>query len=153
MKRIPRQAYTTGFKEFAVKRVADRQIVSLVVKALGLSTVWRTIRVAQQDHKHVLSDQTLRNWMKAVVAGNLNGAGSRVVTLVAMELSRLRAEVVRLKRENEIVKMYGLPRICKHVFDEVRKRFASMYPAYDRKSCFLALMESTRTLLHKAFSH
>lgn len=85
MKKIPKQAYTTEFKELAVKRVADGQAVSLVVKELGLS------------------DQTLRNWMKAAAAGNLNGAGSRV-TPEAMELSRLRAEVARLKRENEIIK-------------------------------------------------
>jgi transposase len=86
MKKIPKQAYTTEFKELAVKRVTDGQAVSLVVKELGLS------------------DQTLRNWMKAAAAGNLNGAGSRVVTPEAMELSRLRAEVARLKRENEIIK-------------------------------------------------
>jgi transposase len=66
--------------------VTDGQAVSLVVKELGLS------------------DQTLRNWMKAAAAGNLNGAGSRVVTPEAMELSRLRAEVARLKRGNEIIK-------------------------------------------------
>jgi transposase len=86
MKKIPKQAYTTEFKELAVKRVADGQAVSLVVKELGLS------------------DQTLRNWMKASAAGNLNGADRRVVTPEAMELSRLRAEVARLKRENEIIK-------------------------------------------------
>ena len=86
MKKIPKQAYTTEFKELAVKRVTDGQAVSLVVKELGLS------------------DQTLRNWMKAAAAGNLNGAGSRVVTPEAMELSRLRAEVARLKRGNEIIK-------------------------------------------------
>jgi transposase len=36
--------------------------------------------------------------------GKLKGAGSKVVTPEAMELSRLRAEVVRLKRENEFIK-------------------------------------------------
>ena len=86
MKKIPKPAYTTEFKELAVKRVADGQAISLVVKELGLS------------------DQTLRNWVKAAAAGKLNGAGSKVVTPEAMELSRLRVEVARLKRENEIIK-------------------------------------------------
>ena len=86
MKKIPKQAYTTEFKQQAVKRVADGQAISLVVKELGLS------------------DQTLRNWVKASGEGTLKGAGSKVVTPEAMELSRLRAEVARLKRENEIIK-------------------------------------------------
>ena len=51
-----------------------------------------------------LSDQTLRNWVKAAAEGRLNGAGGRVVTAEEMELSRLRAENLRLKRENEILK-------------------------------------------------
>ncbi len=51
-----------------------------------------------------LSDQTLRNWMKAATEGKLKGAGKRVVTVEEMELSRLRAENARLKRENEIIK-------------------------------------------------
>jgi transposase len=34
----------------------------------------------------------------------LNGAGSKVVTPEEMELSRLRAENAKLKRENEIIK-------------------------------------------------
>jgi transposase len=86
MKKIPKQAYTTEFKELAVKRVADGQAIALVARELGLS------------------DQTLRNWIKAAAAGKLKGAGSKVVTPEAMELSRLRAEVARLKRENEIIK-------------------------------------------------
>jgi transposase len=52
----------------------------------------------------VISHQTVRNWVKAENAGKLTGAGSRVVTAEEMELSRLRAEVVRLQRENEIIK-------------------------------------------------
>jgi len=51
-----------------------------------------------------LSDQTVRNWVKAAAEGKLGGAGSRVVTPEEMELSRLRAENLRLKRENEILK-------------------------------------------------
>ena len=51
-----------------------------------------------------LIEQTLRNWVKAAAAGTLNGAGAKVVTPEQMELSRLRAENVRLKRENDILK-------------------------------------------------
>jgi transposase len=46
--KIPKQAYTSEFKELAVKRVKDGQSISSVVKELGLS------------------DQTLRNWVKSV---------------------------------------------------------------------------------------
>ena len=86
MKKIPKQAYTAEFKELAVKRVADGQAIAAAAKELGLS------------------EQTLRNWVKAAAAGKLKGAGSKVVTPEQMELSRLRAENVRLKRENEIIK-------------------------------------------------
>ncbi len=86
MKRVPKQAYTTEFKELAVKRVADGQTIPAAAKELGLS------------------DQSLRNWVKAAAAGKLKGACSKVVTPEQMELSRLRAEVARLKRENEIIK-------------------------------------------------
>ena len=86
MKKISRQAYTTEFKELAVRRVRDGESVSTVVKELGLG------------------DQTLRNWIKAAAEGKLKGIGTRIVTAEEMELSRLRAEVARLKRENEIIK-------------------------------------------------
>jgi transposase len=36
-----------------------------------------------------LSDQTVRNWVKALSEGKLNRAGSRVITPEEMELSRL----------------------------------------------------------------
>ena len=51
-----------------------------------------------------ISDQSLRNWVKAAAQGKLNGAGSKVVTPEEMELSRLRTENIRLKRELEIIK-------------------------------------------------
>jgi transposase len=86
VKHIPKQAYTAEFKELAVKRVSDGQSIPAVAKELGMN------------------DQSLRNWVKAAAAGKLKGAGSKVVTAEAMELSRLRAENARLKRENEIIK-------------------------------------------------
>ena len=84
--KIPKHAYTIEFKELAVKRIKAGQSVSTVCKELGLS------------------DQTVRNWVKAAAEGKLSGAGGRVVTAEEMELSRLRAENLRLKRENEILK-------------------------------------------------
>ena len=84
--KIPKQEYTAEFKELAVKRVKEGQTAGAVAKELGLV------------------EQTLRNWVKAADAGKLNGSGARKVTPEEMELSRLRAENIRLKRENEILK-------------------------------------------------
>lgn len=86
MKKIPKREYTAEFKELAVKRVKSGQTAGTVAKELGLI------------------EQTLRNWVKAFDAGKLNGPGARQVTPEQMELSRVRAENVRLKRENEILK-------------------------------------------------
>jgi transposase len=84
--RIPKQEYTAEFKALAVKRVKEGQSIGAVARELGLV------------------EQTLRNWVKAAAAGKLKGAGAKVVTPEEMELSRLRAENIRLKRENEILK-------------------------------------------------
>jgi transposase len=84
--KIPKQEYTAEFKELAVKRVKEGQTAGVVAKDLGLV------------------EQTLRNWVKAFDAGKLNGPGARKVTPEKMELSRLRAENIRLKRECEILK-------------------------------------------------
>ena len=86
MKEIAKREYTAEFKELAVKRVKSGQTAGAVAKDLGLT------------------DQTLRNWVKAAAAGKLNGAGTKVVTPEEMEFSRLRAENIRLARENEILK-------------------------------------------------
>lgn len=86
MKRIPKQEYTPEFRELAVKRVKTGQTAGAVAKELGLI------------------EQTLRNWVKAFDAGKLNGPGTKQVTAEQMELSRVRAENVRLRRELEIVK-------------------------------------------------
>ena len=98
--KIPKQAYTTEFRELAVKRVKDGQSVGAVCKELGLS------------------DQTLRNGIKSAAAGKLNGAVGKVVTAEEMELSRLRVENLRLKRENEILKKRR--RTLQGMFCEVR---------------------------------
>lgn len=84
--KIPKQAYTAEFKELAVKRVNAGQSVASLAKELGLV------------------EQTLRNWVKADKAGKLNATGGKPVTEEQMELSRLRSENMRLKRELEILK-------------------------------------------------
>ena len=84
--KIAKREYTVEFKEQSVQRVKSGQSISAVAKDLGLI------------------EQTLRNWVKAADAGKLSGAGGKVVTPAQMELSRLRAENIRLKRECEILK-------------------------------------------------
>jgi transposase len=86
MFKIPKQEYTPEFKELAVKRVNSGQGIPAVAKDLGLV------------------EQTLRNWVKAAKAGKLNPPGTKPVTPEQMELSRLKAEVARLRLENEILK-------------------------------------------------
>jgi transposase len=84
--KIPRQSYTLEFKELAINRVKDGQSFSSVAKELGMN------------------EQTLRNWAGAATRGALTGSATKIVSAEQMELSRLRAENVRLKRENEIIK-------------------------------------------------
>jgi len=84
--KIPRRSYTVQFKELAVKRVADGEAISVVVKELDLG------------------NQTLRSWIEASTAGKLKGVNSEVITPDEMEASKLRSEVERLKRELEIIK-------------------------------------------------
>lgn len=86
MKRIPKQEYTPEFRDLAVKLVKAGQTAAAVAKELGLI------------------EQTLPNWVKAFDGGKLNGAGTRQVAPEQMELSRVRAENIRLRRELEIVK-------------------------------------------------
>jgi len=86
MQKIPKQEYTIEFKERAVKHVKEGKSIGMAAKELGLV------------------EQTLRNWVKLSAAGKLTGAGTKPVTPEQMDLSRLRAENVRLKRECEILK-------------------------------------------------
>jgi transposase len=81
--KMTKPADTTECKERAVQRVKEGQRIRAVVKELGLG------------------DPTLRHGIKASAEGQLNGAGRGVVTPAERELSRLRAEHIRLKRENE----------------------------------------------------
>jgi transposase len=86
MWKIPKQSYTTEFKLEAVKLVDGGQRPAAVAKQLGIT------------------EQTLGNWRKAAKAGKLTKAGGKPITQEQMELSRLRAENMRLKMEMEILK-------------------------------------------------
>ncbi|MBK1724425.1 helix-turn-helix domain-containing protein [Thiocystis violacea] len=83
MQKIPKQECTAEFREQVVKRVQKGKSMRGVAKEMGLA------------------EQTVRNWVKA---GTLNGAGVVQVRPEAMEVSRLRAEVARLKQENAILR-------------------------------------------------
>ncbi len=76
--KIPKQEYTAEFKGPAVKRVKTGRSIRAVARELSLV------------------EQTLHNGVKAAEAGRLNGAGTKTVTAEQKELSRLRAENIRV---------------------------------------------------------
>ena len=86
MKKIPKQEYTAEFRELAAQRIREGVKFGALNKELGVN------------------EQTLRNWVKAADSGKLSKASGKVITPEQMELSRLRVENIRLKRECEILK-------------------------------------------------
>ena len=87
MKRIPRVAYTLEFKLEALRRVRGGEPVRRVAREIGVP------------------EQSIRNWVKAQAEGKLGTAeNGKPITPEQMEISRLRAEIARLKMEMEIVK-------------------------------------------------
>jgi transposase len=50
-----------------------------------------------------LVEQTLFNWVKASRQGRLTGVDSKLVSAEQMEISRLRAELARVKMERDIL--------------------------------------------------
>jgi transposase len=86
MQKIPKREYTAEFREQVVKRVQEGKRMRGVAKEMGLA------------------GQAVRNWVKGFKAGSLNATGAAQVRPEAMEVSRLRAEVARLKQENTILR-------------------------------------------------
>ncbi|MGH9806998.1 MAG: transposase [Terriglobia bacterium] len=87
MKRIPRVAYTLEFKLEALRRVRSGEAVRKVAREIGVP------------------EQSIRNWVKAQTVGKLGSAeNGKPITPEQMEISRLRAEIARLRMETEIVK-------------------------------------------------
>lgn len=87
MERIPRQFYTQEFKEEAVSLVVDG----------GLT-------IAEVSRRLSISQQTLRNWIKKHRSGCLSPPGSRSVTELEAEVSRLRKELAEARLEKDILK-------------------------------------------------
>ena len=86
MTKTVRARYTLEFKEEAVRLVQGGQSIAAAARSLGVV------------------EQTLFNWVKAQRAGQLKGAdSSKVVSAEQMEISRLRAELARVKMERDIL--------------------------------------------------
>jgi transposase len=85
-RKTPRVAYTREFKEEAVRLVESGLSMAEVARKLGMI------------------DQTLFNWVKAKREGlDLVGADSKPVSAQEMEISRLKAELARVKMERDIL--------------------------------------------------
>jgi transposase len=81
-----RARYTLEFKQEAVRLVESGQSIASASRTLGVV------------------EQTLFNWVKVHREGRLKGADSRSkVTAEQMEISRLRAELARVKMERDIL--------------------------------------------------
>ena len=85
MTKTTRARYTLEFKQEAVRLVEQGQSQASVAKTLGLV------------------EQTLFNWVKANRQGRLKGADSKPVSAEQMEITRLRAELARVKMERDIL--------------------------------------------------
>ena len=85
MTKTSRARYTLEFKQEAVRLVDNGQSIAAAARTLGVV------------------DQTLFNWVKAHKQGQLKGADSKPVSAEQMEISRLRAELARVKMERDIL--------------------------------------------------
>jgi transposase len=86
MTKAARRRYTFEFKREAVRLVESGQSIAAAARSVGMV------------------EQTLFNWVKASRQGILKGADSRSkVTAEQMEISRLRAELARVKMERDIL--------------------------------------------------
>ena len=86
MTKSTRAQYTLEFKQEAVRLVESGESIAAAARSLGMV------------------EQTLFNWVKAKREGRLKGANSRqAVSAEQMEISRLRAELARVKMERDIL--------------------------------------------------
>jgi len=86
MMKAARARYTLEFKQEAVRLVESGQTMAAAARSLGVV------------------EQTLFNWVKAQREGRLTGADSRSkVSAEQMEISRLRAELARVRMERDIL--------------------------------------------------
>ena len=86
MTKATRARYTLEFKQEAVRLVESGQSIAAAARSVGVV------------------EQTLFNWVKAQRQGRLKGTTSRqAVSAEQMEISRLRAELARVKMERDIL--------------------------------------------------
>ena len=77
--------YTIEFKQEAARLVEAGQSIAATARTLGVF------------------ERTLFNWVKVQRQGRLKGVGSKPVSAEQMEISRLRAELARVKMEPGIL--------------------------------------------------
>ena len=85
MTKTSRARYTLEFKQEAARLVEAGQSIAAAARTLGVV------------------EQTLFNWVKAQRQGRLKGVDSKPVSAEQMEISRLRAELARVKMEPGIL--------------------------------------------------
>ena len=85
MTKTTRARYTLEFKQEAARLVEVGQSIAAAAHTLGVV------------------EQTLFNWFKAKKLGKLKSADSKPVSAEQMEISRLRAELARVKMERDIL--------------------------------------------------
>ena len=85
-KSAARARYTLEFQQGAVRLVESGQSIAAAARDVDIA------------------EQTLFNWVKAQRQGRLSGiASSRTISAEQMEISRLRAELARVKMERDIL--------------------------------------------------
>jgi transposase len=85
-KNVARARYTLEFKQEAVRLVESDQSIAAAARAVDIA------------------EQTLFHWVQAQRQGRLSGiTSSRVPSAEQMEISRLRAELARVKMERDIL--------------------------------------------------
>ena len=84
--RVKRASYTLEYKLEAVRLVQGGQSCAATAKVLGTPS------------------QILENWVRQAAKGQLAGAGAKPMSAEQMELTRLRAELARVKMERNIIK-------------------------------------------------
>lgn len=81
-----RARYRLEYKAEAVRLVRSGQSIAAVARTLGVA------------------DHTPHNWLKADERGSLASSAGKAVSAEQMKISRLRAELARVKMERDILK-------------------------------------------------
>jgi transposase len=89
MEQVPRQQYTTEFREQAVRLVLEQQVT-----------------IPEAARRLAMSGRTLERWVCRARQGQLTtlGASRRPVTELEAELSRLNRDLAEARMERDILK-------------------------------------------------